>query len=166
MTHIKLELPFPPSVNHYKTVGALVKTKSGKMYQKRVNSKDTTAYFYEVYMIGKRLHAWKGTKFFHDATIAIGMTAYLYPPKRIAQRRWDLDNRLKVLCDSLIHARIIADDSQITRLYVEKMGILDANGKVLVDLYELNKDGAIEGTHGNDCRSETQKEPCARRSND
>lgn len=141
MSHLKLELPWPPSINHYKSIGATVKTKSGKIYQKRYNSKRTTAYFYEVYMLSKKIHLEEGTKFFQDATISLGATVYLYPP---SSRRYDIDNRLKVLLDSLVHARIIADDSQISRLYVEKMGILDANGRVLVDLYELSESGVIK----------------------
>jgi crossover junction endodeoxyribonuclease RusA len=115
---LNLTLPWPPSVNHYKKVGGLVKTKSGKIYQKRVNTSKTLAYYYNVYSIYKSLIAKEGTKFHYGKDISLEVYVYLYPPDK---RKRDIDNLLKVLLDSLVRAKIIYDDSQIRKLSIEKM---------------------------------------------
>jgi len=130
---IELVLPWPPSVNHYKKVGRIITTRTGKKYQQRINNSETTGYYYQVYMIAKRYLPQEGVKFNDSATISLEVHAYLYPPNK---RRYDLDNRLKVLLDSLVHAQIIKDDSQITRLYVEKMDTIN-QGKVVVKIQEI-----------------------------
>ena len=132
---VKLILPWPPSVNLYKKVGRLVKTKTGKIYQQRVNSKETIAFYYQVYMLSKQNIPleWSGVS--RDATIRFEVTAYLYPPDN---RVRDVDNSLKVLLDSLVRAEIIRDDSQIARLVVEKMNTVEY-GKVLLTIKVLEK---------------------------
>jgi len=131
---LELKLPFPPSTNHYKKVGALVKTKTGKMYQKRVNSRETVAFYYQVYMISKMNMPSEWLKFACSDEITFEVCVDLYPPNK---RRYDLDNRLKVLLDSFVHAHIIKDDSQITRLVVEKMDNIE-QGQVIVRIREFS----------------------------
>jgi crossover junction endodeoxyribonuclease RusA len=130
---IELELPWPPSVNHYKIAGKLTTTKNGKTYQPRVNSQETLRYFFEVWMKIHRLRAREGLKSFDSATIS--MEIYLFAPDH---RKRDIDNICKVLIDSLQKAGIYKDDSQIHRLYLEKREMF-RGGKVLVRIKEINE---------------------------
>lgn len=130
---IELTLPWPPSVNHYKKVGAIVRTKSGKLFQQRLNSDNTKMFYYKVWSIVKPLMPPEGFRFRHSETIALDLEVCLHPPRN---NRYDIDNRLKVLLDSLMHAKVIADDSQIHRLLVEKMDTI-AGGQVVIRLKEF-----------------------------
>lgn len=136
MPTVKLDLPWPPSVNHYKTVGAIVRTKNGKTYQKRVNSKETIAYYWEVKALVIELNQAEAFKFKQHAKIPVSACLSIHPPDN---RRRDLDNLLKVLLDSLVHGGLIHDDSQIHRLFVQKLGIIP-EGKVVVQLSALDGD--------------------------
>lgn len=129
-----LTLPWPPSLNHYKKVGAIVKTKNGKLYQQRINTIDTKKFYFDVYMIYKALNASEWVKFACSETISFSLMVSLHPPNA---SRYDIDNQLKVLLDSLTRAKVIKDDSLITRLYVEKCNIIH-HGKVIVRLQEIS----------------------------
>lgn len=133
MREIRLELPWPPSVNHYKKVGAIVKTKTGKLYQQRLNTDETKTFYFQVYMKAKPIPCVEGTKFRLRDDIDIELVVRLHPPHN---KRYDIDNRLKVLLDSLVHANIISDDSQITRLFVEKLDMIP-EGKAIITLREI-----------------------------
>lgn len=128
---ITLELPWPPSINHYKSIGSVTRTKSGKVFQKRINSKATIAFFHEVYTLTRQ----RSIPAALDETLRLSVTVELYPPDR---RKRDIDNPVKVLLDSLVHARVIADDSQIDKLLIERMAICD-KGKVIVRIYILDQ---------------------------
>ncbi len=128
----EMTLPWPPSVNHYKKVGRIVKTKNGKLYQLRKDTDETKKFYFDVYMTYKNLNPSEWAKFANSETISFQLGVYLYPPSSL---RYDLDNRLKVLLDSLVRAKVMKDDSQITRLYVEKCNIIE-NGKVIVRIQE------------------------------
>jgi len=98
----RIELPWPPTVNHYwgrRNVTTYI-TERGMTFRKNVQ-----ALTYE----------YRG---FFDADVKLHMTIAAYPPDK---RRRDLDNLLKSLCDSLQHAGIYHDDNQIDRLYIERM---------------------------------------------
>lgn len=131
---LELVLPWPPSVNHYKKVGAIVRTKSGKLYQRRVNTNETNTYYYQVYILTKNKIPDEWGKFAVSRTITYSVDVLLYPPNN---RRYDIDNRAKVLLDSLVRAHIIADDAQITMLRFQKMDIID-QGQVIVKLMTLS----------------------------
>ena len=132
MREIRLDLPWPPSVNHYKTVGKIVTTKTGKLYQERRNSNETKTFYFEVYIKTKHIPYAEGSKFRFREEIPLELVVWLHPPHH---KRYDIDNRLKVLLDSLVHAKIISDDSQITRLFVEKLDMIP-EGKVVVTIRE------------------------------
>src|ERR1700733_6976561 len=127
---IELNLPWPPSINHYKEIGRTITTKEGKTYQQRYNSKNTTAFYYEVWVLVKQLDAIK----LKDLPLLgiISLELDLYPPDR---RKRDIDNGCKVLLDSLTKAGLIKDDSQISRLLIERKDIFEG-GKVVVRLWE------------------------------
>ena len=123
---IELTLPYPPSVNHYKRLGRLTRTKSGKIYQPRVNTDLTKQYFWKVLM---RMRT-EGIKSFHGATISAEVD--VYPPDK---RKRDLDGILKVLLDAMQHGGLYDDDNQISRLVVTRMDIID-QGQIIVRISE------------------------------
>lgn len=125
---IELTLPWPPSVNNYKKVGRIVKTKSGKLYQQRVDTNETKKFYFDVYIIYKQLMPLEWLKFADSATISLDLCVSLHPPHAL---RYDADNCLKVLLDGLVRAHVIKDDSQITRLFVEKCHMIEG-GRVVV----------------------------------
>lgn len=127
---ITLELPYPPSVNSYKRIGKMIRTQAGKLLQTRVNSPETIAFYCDVANICRR----QGTKTLGSATIEL--TVHLFMPDT---RKRDIDNPLKVLIDSLVHARLLDDDSQITCLHVYKRNIIPG-GKVIVYLAPIPGD--------------------------
>jgi len=101
---ITLNLPWPPSINHYygtkpggfaKFIGA-----KGKAFRSEVVR---AAHIQEIKPFHKndRLH----------------IRIDLFPPDK---RKRDIDNILKALFDSLEHARIIDNDSQFDRLYIQR----------------------------------------------
>lgn len=126
----ELKLPWPPSVNHYKKVGRIVKTKSGKLYQQRKNTCHTDKFYFDTYILHKQSMPQEWLKFGNSDTISYELRVYLYPPN---SSRYDIDNNLKVLFDGLVRAKVIKDDSQITRLYVEKCNIIE-HGQVIVKI--------------------------------
>lgn len=69
----------------------------------------------------------------------IAMTIYAYPPDR---RRRDCDNLLKCMLDSLQHAQIYHDDSQIKELHFYMLEPYRNGGKMIISLQE--KEGETE----------------------
>lgn len=129
----EIDLPWPPSVNHYKKVGRIVKTKTGKFYQQRKNTVHTEKFYFDTYILHKHTMPSEWLKFASCDTISFEVHVSLYPPNT---SRYDIDNQLKVLFDGLVRAKVIKDDSQITRLFVQKMDNIE-NGKVIVKIIPL-----------------------------
>lgn len=99
---IALELPWPPSVNHY-----WVHTRRGV--------------FIAAKGIGYRMAtkvALREAKFFKPYTGPLAISLKLFPPDR---RKRDIDNGLKCILDSLVTAGLMLDDSQVKRLEIEMM---------------------------------------------
>jgi len=128
---LELKLPFPPSLNHFKKIGGIVKTKTGKLYQQRINTNETKSFYFYVYRQAKLVMPPGWAEFSANAFFFVKV--YLYPPDN---RKRDIDNSLKVLFDSLVKAQIISDDSKIHRLYVEKCHTIE-QGQVIVRIQEL-----------------------------
>lgn len=113
---IVLELPYPPSMNHY-----------WRHWQGRVLiSKDGRAYRREVEL----LVAGRGRV---DGRVR--MSADVYPPDL---RRRDLDNLLKSMQDALVHGGALRDDSDIKVLHMEMHEPLRPAGKVVVRLSRIS----------------------------
>ena len=126
MSHepFRIELPFPPSVNHYwRRVGnKTLISERGRTFRKDVCTL--------VLASGLR------TPFAEGVSLRMEVIA----PDR---RRRDLDNLLKAPLDALQHAGVYHDDTQIEELSVCRRGIL-APGSVVVTVCEIRTNCAIK----------------------
>lgn len=120
-----LELPYPPSLNsYYRHVGGKVLiSKLGRAYRERV---EQLAVLDDV------------QNKFNKTNLQVVIT--LYPPDN---RKRDIDNVLKCLFDSMTHAKIWKDDSQVKRLFIEKNEPI-SNGQVIIKIMEYQKDGFFQ----------------------
>lgn len=120
-----LELPYPPSLNsYYRHVGGKVLiSKYGREYRERV---EQLAVLDDV------------QNKFNKSKLQVVVT--LYPPDN---RKRDIDNVLKCLFDSLTHAKVWHDDSQVKRLFIEKNEPI-TSGQVIIKIMEYQKDGFFQ----------------------
>jgi len=128
---IEITLPYPPSINHYKNPGRIVRTQSGQIFQKRVNSPETKQYYYTTWMLITNYKTREGVKSFDSGTLWVDID--VFPPDH---RKRDLDGILKVLLDSMQRGGLYADDFQIARLTVQRKAIIP-NGQVIVRISEI-----------------------------
>jgi crossover junction endodeoxyribonuclease RusA len=121
---LTLELPFPPSVNHYyRHIGhCTLISKRGRQYREAVMA----------LLAGMGLEALTGP---------LSLVLELYPPDR---RRRDADNSQKAVLDSLAHGGAFRDDSQIVHLETWKCSPI-RGGKAIVRIKELSFDWANDG---------------------
>jgi crossover junction endodeoxyribonuclease RusA len=114
-----LDLPLPPSVNHY----------WGQHGHRRYVSKAGVAFKSQVsdYVIEYRVPKL--------GTARIAMTVVLFPKDR---RKQDIDNRIKALWDALADAGVFDNDEQIDTLFIER-GEIKKNGGCRVYLDILDK---------------------------
>jgi len=115
---IEIELPYPPSVNHYyRRVGPrTLISREGHRFRERVLS----------------VLAVSGLRRF-DKPLAVQVE--VYPPDN---RRRDIDNVQKSLFDALQHGGVYRDDSQIVRLVIEKRGCVPG-GMTIVRIEEITE---------------------------
>ena len=132
MKMIELTLPWPPSVNHYKKIGGLVRTKTGKLYQQRRDTNETKMFYWNVYQGVKKLKPYTEYCFSEEARLFV--TIRLFPPHNL---NFDIDNRLKVCIDSLQYAKIMPNDNQIDKLLVTREPFYE-NGKTMVKVEEIH----------------------------
>ena len=120
LTEEAFDLPWPPSVNrYYRHVGPRVLvSREGRRYRMMCVSRLSGLH--------PRLEG------------PVALSVACHPPDR---RRRDLDNLLKSLQDSLVHAGLLADDSQIRILHMEMQGPAPPEGKVHVRLAPLSAGG-------------------------
>ena len=97
---IAFEFPYPPSVNHYwgQHGNRRYVTKRGMEFRSSVSEM--------VAELG-----------LDTMSCDLEMFVVLYPPDK---RRRDVDNPMKALLDSMEHAGVYEDDSQIQKLTIEK----------------------------------------------
>jgi len=137
MKEIVLTLPYPPSVNHYKKVGRLARTKTGKIYQPRVNTETTKRFYAEVWVMIKQWMAAEGLK--EPLGEEIYMEIDLFPPDA---RKRDIDNPCKPLIDSIQKAGLFIDDNQISTLLIARKSIIK-HGKVIVRIKPVVKNSFL-----------------------
>lgn len=114
-----IELPWPPSVNHYWR-------RCGNRYFVSAEGKHFRD---QVYLLSSKFRG----HFKKRERLAVSIEAY--PPDR---RRRDLDNILKSLFDSLQYAEVYEDDSQIDFLAIRRNDSLEK--KLIVEINELKRD--------------------------
>lgn len=116
-TSLTVELPYPPSLNHLRSVvrGRLITTAAGRAYRDRVAA---------LLFPCKPLSG--------DLRVEIDA----YPPDR---RRRDLDNLLKILLDSCQRGGAFMDDSQIAELNVICREVV-RSGKVMVRVTRIERE--------------------------
>ena len=116
MKALLIQLPWPPSVNHYyRRVG-----------HRTIISREGRAYRKEVCTILRSLHV---RTLEGDLQLVIDA----YPPDK---RRRDLDNILKSMIDALQHGGAYKDDSQIKDFECHMREPHRPHGKVIVRLNE------------------------------
>ena len=115
---ISFELPWPPSVNrYYRHVGPRVLiSREGRRYRMMCVSR-----------LGGVFPKLEGK---------VKLTGEFYPPDA---RKRDLDNVLKCMIDSLVHAGLMRDDSQIKHIDVQMMSPVPPEGAVYIRLEEISK---------------------------
>lgn len=113
---IELELPFPPSVNHYyRRVGPrTLISREGRRFREKVCA----------------LLAASGIR---PLTGPLHVEIEIYPPDR---RRRDVDNFQKGLLDALERGGAFRDDSQIVELNIKKRGCVRP-GRAVVRIREV-----------------------------
>ena len=113
---MQIELPYPPSVNHYwrHAGGRTLLSRKGRRYRSDVVAILTAS----------------GTR---PLAGPVGLHVVLHPPDR---RRRDLDNPLKALLDGLQHGGAVSDDAQFVILHAE-WGERVAGGKADVELWQV-----------------------------
>jgi Holliday junction resolvase RusA-like endonuclease len=116
----EFELPWPPSVNHYyRHVGPRVLiSRDGRRYRETVVSMFRNA--------GAAMYC-----------CPVEIAIELYPPDT---RRCDVDNSLKCLLDTLTHAGLYEDDSQIRKLTVTKHNPMPPAGMAHIQMKEWTED--------------------------
>lgn len=105
---ITLDLPWPPSVNHYwrhltrgPLAGRVLISEAGREYRRTVSGEVLAA-------LGRRTAPIQGR---------LSVEVLANPPDA---RKRDLDNLPKAIFDALTHAGIWPDDSNIDRLLIER----------------------------------------------
>lgn len=120
-TPLTLELPYPPSVNHYwRRVGMrTLISREGRRFRARVAA----------HLSLRRIPRLDG---------ALQVHVTVHPPDR---RRRDLDNAMKALLDALAHGGVYEDDGQIDRLEIVRAEVVP-DGKVVVRIAPLGGEGS------------------------
>jgi len=114
---ISLTLPWPPSVNrYYRSISR------GALAGRVLISEEGRAYRLAVDAVVREAKARKC----YDVPLSVAILAS--PPDRRAR---DLDNLFKSVLDSLQHAGVYLNDSQIDRLLIERGPIVKGGGLVV-----------------------------------
>ncbi len=121
---LELNLPYPPSVNHYYTKWA-----EGKRVRVAVAAAGSR---YRAAVYCYRLETLKNPR---PLKTRLAVEVELWRPDR-RKKGYDIDNFLKCLFDSFTYAGIWEDDEQVDCLLVHKRGV-EAPGKIKVTLREI-----------------------------
>ena len=120
----RVELPYPPSVNHYWE--PMVFRKNGRTIRGRRRSKRALDFVADTLALLGRRKPFLGA-------VAVEIEAFM-PDNRTR----DCDNLLKGILDSIAHAGVIADDSQIIDLRIRNMRQVVKGGKIVVTVASVD----------------------------
>lgn len=118
-----VELPYPPSVNHYWE--PCVYKKRGKIVRGRRKSEKALQFIAAMELLARRKNAVIGR-------VGVLLTVF-FPDRKVR----DLDNLLKGVLDGLVAAGVMLDDSQIHDLHVVNSGEIVTGGKIVVSVWEI-----------------------------
>ena len=119
MSHYDFNMPWPPSVNCWKTPyrNRMILTKRGREYRE-----DAIEALCKIGLFGEEI----------DCRISVKLT--LNPP---TARKYDIDNFCKSLFDALTHGKFWLDDEQIDRMTVIKGDkVKGGNVNVIVNILD------------------------------
>jgi crossover junction endodeoxyribonuclease RusA len=119
-----VELPYPPSVNHFWE--AMVFKKNGRTVRGRRRSKRALEFVSAALALLGRRKAFLG---------AVAVEIDVFFPDR---RTRDLDNLAKGIFDAIAHAGVIGDDSQIIDLRLRNMREVVKGGRIVVRLWAVD----------------------------
>ena len=122
---LRLELPYPPSVNSYWRANG----------HRRYTSPEGQAFTKEVTVIVKNA----GGKGFGVAPL--GISVMIHPRSK---RRFDLDNTLKAILDAMMKAGLYEDDSQFEYIEIARGDFVEG-GKAVVHIYEIEEEEKLNG---------------------
>ncbi|GIW90236.1 MAG: crossover junction endodeoxyribonuclease rusA [Pirellulaceae bacterium] len=113
---LEVELPYPPSINHYwrRVGGRTLISREGRRFRQRVL-------------------AILGALGIDPLAGQLAVDVEIFPPDG---RRRDIDNVQKALLDALQHGGAYNDDSQIVRLAIEKREPIEG-GKAVVRIRKV-----------------------------
>ena len=117
-----VELPYPPSVNHY---GNRASTKTRENCTRPQEVREGASIHRGYGAIGKA----KKCRNRASRSVADG----IFPDRKVR----DLDNLLKGVLDGLVAAGVMLDDSQIHDLRVVNSGEIVTGGKIVVSVWEI-----------------------------
>ena len=117
MTALVLKLPFPPTINHYyeRNGHRIFLGKAGTLFRQQVA--ESCCHLVNEPITGRVLV--KVT--LHNKT----------------GRSYDIDNRCKALLDSLTHAAVWNDDSQVDQLFIQRGRPING-GLCVVEISQIN----------------------------
>lgn len=120
---ITLTLPYPPSVNKYWR-HAVIKGRNATLISAEARAYHSRAKEAIERQLGKNIMPMIGH---------VEFSAVIHPPDYI---RRDLDNCLKAIQDTITHAKVWVDDSQVHKLHLA-WGEVRKGGMVLVEISEM-----------------------------
>jgi len=116
----EFELPFPPTLNHYR-LPVIRRTKTGKQYASFITSPEGKAYKSSIKSGINNPPRLEGE---------LHVSLVFFPKTKA---KLDIDNFLKALFDGLTEAGVWMDDSQVQSMYAEK-GEVVKGGKVFIKI--------------------------------
>ncbi len=121
---LRLELPWPPTANHY-TGYRVAGKKGGKQFVQAYPTAQAKEFHRNVQAIVMRDRAARGW------VCPLKMSFWTYPPDR---RKRDTSNLFKMLEDALQRAGVFADDYQIAEHHAWRTTHVVKDGMVIVEL--------------------------------
>lgn len=122
---LRLELPWPPTANHYtgyRVAGPFIKGKQFVQAYPTARAKEFHLNVQSIVMRDRAARNW---------SCPLKLSVWTYPPDR---RKRDTSNLFKMLEDALQRAGVFEDDYQITEHHAWRTGQVVKDGMVVVEI--------------------------------